>query len=148
VHHCASLSSYVFATKAFPDSRKKNLLNSNNAISLTCPHSMVNFGLLTAEISWQGWGTLVNFNRFSGLASLLHRQCLTEVNQTLHDVWPSPALVCYVYIFGGSLSLMEFCQVQNSHCVQVLCSPIWQHYCTAFKQWVSAKLCGVVPGME
>ena len=28
------------------------------------------------------------------------------------------------YIFGGSCSLIEFCQVQNSHCVQVSHSPI------------------------
>jgi len=24
-----------------------------------------------------------------------------EVNQTLHDVWPSPGLVRYIYIFGA-----------------------------------------------
>jgi len=48
---------------------------------------------------------------------------LTEVNQTLHDVWPSPGLVHYVYIFWGSCPLPEFCQVQNSLCVQVLRSP-------------------------
>jgi len=30
----------------------------------------------------------------------------------------------YIYIFGASCSLTEFCQVQNSLCVQVLCSPI------------------------
>jgi len=36
------------------------------------------------------------------------------VNQTLHDVSPSPGLVNYIYIFGGSCPLTEFCQVQNS----------------------------------
>ena len=46
----------------------------------------------------------------------------TEVNQTLHDVWPSP-LVHYIYIFGGSCPLTEFCQVQNSLYVQVSHSP-------------------------
>jgi len=35
------------------------------------------------------------------LCSLLHRRRSTDVNQTLHDVWPSPGLVHYIglYIF-------------------------------------------------
>ena len=86
---------------------------------------MVNIGLLTAETCWRVWGTTANFNGFRVLASLLHRRRLTDVNQTLHDVWPSPALVHYIYtLFGGFCLLMEFCQVQTSLCVQVLRSPI------------------------
>jgi len=57
--------------------------------------------------------------------SLLQRRRSTEANQTLHDVWPSPARLHYVYIFGGCCPVTEFCQVQNSLCVlQVLRSPI------------------------
>jgi len=26
--------------------------------------------------------------------------------------------------------------------------PFWQHYCTAFEQWASAKVCSVVQEME
>jgi len=37
----------------------------------TCPHNMVNFGLLTAEILWRVWGTPANFNGFHVLAALL-----------------------------------------------------------------------------
>jgi len=48
---------------------EKNLLNSN--ISSTCPHNMVNFGPLTAEIGWWVWGTPANFNGFRVLATLL-----------------------------------------------------------------------------
>jgi len=44
----------------------------------------------------------------SRLGSLLQRRRLTEVNQTLHDVWPSAGCVYYIYIFGGSCRLMEF----------------------------------------
>jgi len=44
---------YIFATKACIDNRKKNLLNGS--ISSTSPHSMVNFGPLTAEIGWWVW---------------------------------------------------------------------------------------------
>ena len=40
----------------------KKLLSSD--MSSTCPHNMVNFGLLTAEICWRVWGTTTNFNGF------------------------------------------------------------------------------------
>jgi len=46
------------------------LLSSN--MSSTCPHNMVNFGLLAAETSWPVWGTPANFNWFRILAALLH----------------------------------------------------------------------------
>jgi len=85
---------------------------------------MVNFGPLAAEIDRWVWGTPANFDRFRILASLLQWCHSTEANQTLHDVWPPPGLVHYVYIFGGSCPLTEFYQVQNSLCDQVLCSPI------------------------
>jgi len=49
---------------------------------------MVNFGPLTAEIGSGVCDTPANFNGFRVLASLLHRLRSTEVNQTLHDVWP------------------------------------------------------------
>ena len=85
----------------------------------TCPHNMVDFGPLAAEIDPVVWGISANFNWFRVLALLLQRR-----RSTVHDVWPSPGLVHYIYIFGGSCSVTEFCQVQNSLCVQVLRSPI------------------------
>jgi len=70
-------------------------------------------------------GTPANFNGFRVLASLLHRRRTTEVKQTLHDAWPSPPLVHYIYIhFGVSCPLTEFCQLQNSLYFQDLRSPI------------------------
>ena len=47
----------------------KKLLSSN--ISSICPHNMVNFGPLAAEIDPVVWGTPANFNRFRVLAALL-----------------------------------------------------------------------------
>jgi len=85
---------------------------------------MVNFVPLTAEICLPVWSTPANFNRFRILASLLQRRLSPEANQTLHDLWPSPGLVHYIYIFGGFCPLTEFCQVQNSLYVQVLHSRI------------------------
>jgi len=61
-HHRTILSGDIFGTKACIDNRK-NVLNSNT--SSTCPHNMVNFVLLTAEIRWRVWGTPANFNGFT-----------------------------------------------------------------------------------
>jgi len=118
----------------------KKLLNSD--ISPTCLHNMVNFGPLAAEIGSVVWGTPANFNRFRVLAALLQRRRLTEANQTLHDLWPSPGLVHYIFI-SGLLPVTEFCQVQNSVCVQVLRSPILTALLHGTRVGASAKLCGV-----
>ena len=59
----------------------KNLLSSN--ISSTCPHNMVNFGPLAAEIFSLVWGTPGNFNRFRVLAALLHGTLIVGDSQTL-----------------------------------------------------------------
>ena len=80
-HHPTTLSGYIFATKACIDNWKKNLLSSN--ISSTCPHNMVNFGPLAAEVVSLVWGTRANFNRFRILAVLLHGTLVVGVSQTL-----------------------------------------------------------------
>jgi len=59
---------------------------------------MVNFSSLTAEICCRVFGTPANLNGFRLLAVLLHRRRLTEVNQTLHDVWYT------IYAFVGALA--------------------------------------------
>ena len=92
----------------------KNLLSSN--ISSTCPHNMVNFGPLAAEIISLVWGTPGNFNGFRVLAALLHGILVVGVSQTLrrwtedatyirqggHHVWHWPTFLVffsfYVYI--------------------------------------------------
>jgi len=79
-HHPTTLSGYIFATKACIDNRKKNLSSSN--ISSTCPHNMVNFGPLAAEIVSSVWGTPGNFNGFRVLAALLHGTLVVGVSQT------------------------------------------------------------------
>jgi len=59
---------------------EKNLLSSN--ISSTCPHNMVNFGPLAAEMVSLVWGTPCNFNGFQVLAALLHGTLVAGVSQT------------------------------------------------------------------
>ena len=80
-HHPTTLSGYIFAIKACIANRKKNLLSSN--IFSTCPHDMVNFGPLAAEIFSLVWGTPANFNWFRILAALLHGTLVVGVSQTL-----------------------------------------------------------------
>jgi len=136
----------IFATKACIDNRK-NLLDSN--ISPMFPHNMANFGPLTAEMSLPcSLGHRSKFQRVSRLALVTAATLLTEANQTLHDVWPSPGLVYYIslYIIGGSCRLTEFCKIHfASKSWAVL---FWQRYCTALQQRASAEFCGVVYGME
>jgi len=68
-HHRTILSGCIFAAEACIDNWKKNLLNTDT--SSTCPHNMVNCGLLTAEICWRVWRTPANFNVFRVLTALL-----------------------------------------------------------------------------
>jgi len=60
---------------------EKNLLSTN--ISSTCPHNMVNFSPLAAEIISGVWGTPANFNGFRILAALLYSTLVVGVSQTL-----------------------------------------------------------------
>ena len=101
-HHRTILSGCrpIFAAEACIDNRK-NLLNIDT--SSTCPHNMVNFGILKAEICWRVWGTPSNFNGFRVLAALLHDTLVVGVSQTLrrwtegatyvrqgdHHFWPT-----------------------------------------------------------
>jgi len=89
---------YIFATKAYINNRKK-IVKQQYLLHTVRPHN---------------------------LASLLQGHRSTEVNQTLHDVWPSPWLRnCRpIYILVGCCPVMEFFQLQNSLCVQVLRSAI------------------------
>jgi len=93
-HRTTTLASgYIFTIKACIDNWK-NLLSSN--ISSTCPHNLVNFGPLAAEIVSLVWGTPANFNGFRILAALLHGTVVVAVSQTLRR-WTEGA----TYIWQG-----------------------------------------------
>jgi len=99
IRHLRTITGCIFATKACIDNRRKKLVKQQYLFHMSA--QFANFGPLTAEIV-AVWGTAANFNGFRVLPSLLQRRCSPEANQTLHDVWPSPALVHYMYIFGWS----------------------------------------------
>jgi len=67
-HHRTNLSGCIFATTALIDNRKKTFKQQYFS---TCPHNMVNFGILAAEIGWPVWGIPANFNSFR----VLQRYC-------------------------------------------------------------------------
>jgi len=77
-HHPTTLSGYIFATAEHIDNRKKPA-----NVSSTCPHNMVNFGPLAAEIVSLVWGTPANFNGFRVFfAAILHGTLVASVSQT------------------------------------------------------------------
>jgi len=145
-HHHTTLSGCIFATKACIGNRGKSVKQQYVL------HMSSQYGELRLTNGWHLFGSLstpANFNGFRVLPSLLQRRRSLKANQTLHDVWPSPGLVHYIYIFGGSCPLTEFCPVQNSLYVQVLHCPILAALlCTPLQQRASAEVCGVVQGME
>ena len=77
VQLCRSISSQVRHILTIG----KKLLSSN--ISSTCPHNMVNFDPLAAEIDLVVWGTPANFYGFRVLQALLHGSQVVSVSQTL-----------------------------------------------------------------
>jgi len=109
---------------------------------------MANFGPLTAEIGSGICSTPANFNGFRVLPLLLQRCCSSEANQTLHNVWPSPGLVHCIYIFEGSCPWWHFTQCKIHFMSRSCVLLYWQRYCTALQQRASAKLCGMVQGIE
>jgi len=100
LHTIAHLcQAYVSATKACIDNQKKPVKQQYlfHMSPQYCELRPTN-----GWDSWWVWGTLANFNGFRVLASLLHRLRSMELNQTLHDVWPSPGMVHYIYILPGA----------------------------------------------
>jgi len=120
MHYRTTLSGYIFTTKAL-STVEKNFLNSN--ISSTYPHDMMNFGPLRLR-SLGEFGVPQQIS--TGFASWL-RYC-TDVAQRrstkLCTMFGRLLGWCTIYAFWGFCPLTEFCQVQNSLCVQVLRSPI------------------------
>jgi len=94
---------------------EKNLLSSN--ISSTCPHNMVNFGPLAAEIVSLVWATPANFNGFRVLAALLHGTLVVGVSQTaalnigrhLYSAgWPSRWALAHISSYINFLFFLDY----------------------------------------
>ena len=111
-------------------------------MSSTCPHNMVNFGQLAAEICWRISTGIASWQRYcSDVTQRRPTKLCTRFGRVLR---------CYtIYIFPGALApWLNFarCKIHfaSKSCVLLYC----QRYCTALQQRASAKLYGVVQGME
>jgi len=100
---------------------RKSVSNSNT--SSTCPHIMVIFRLLTAEIGSGVLGTPANFHGFQVLASLLQRRLNEGQPNFAWCLAVSWADTLYI-LFWRLLPPNGILQVQNLLCVQVMCYPI------------------------
>jgi len=92
---------------------RKNLLSSY--ISSTCPHNMVNFGPLAAEIVSLVWGTPGNFNGCRVLAAWLHGTLVVGISQTLWR-WTEDT----IYIRQGGHHVGHWPTFLVSHCFYLL----------------------------
>jgi len=109
-------------------------------------HNMVNFGPLTAEIGWRVWDS---HQISTGFASRL-RYCTNVAQRRSTKLCTLGRLlgwytICIHFGEGGSWNFVT-CKIHfaSKSCVLLY----WQRYCTALEQCASAKLCGVVQGME
>jgi len=123
--------------------RKKNLLNSNS--SSTCPHNMAHFGPLMAEIRL---GHPNKFQRVSRLAFVTAATSVTggqpDFARCLAVSWADT-----LYTFSEAIAPWQnFVRCKIYFTFKSCVCLYWQRYCTALQQRASAKLCGVVQGME
>jgi len=85
------------------------------------------YGELRSTNGWDRFGCLGHPSEFQRVSHLSFVTAATSLNGSQPNfAWCLAIswLVHYIYIFGDSCPITEFCQVQNSLCVQVLRSPI------------------------
>ena len=142
-----TLSGCIFAIKACIDTRK-SLLNSN--VSSTCPYNMVNVGPLTAEIGSGVWGTQ-QISTVSRLGFLITAPTLLNGDQPNFARCLAVSCAVYnIYTFWGLLlpngifSAVKL-TLRPSLAFSYVASITARHSSSGRR---SAKLCGVVQGME
>jgi len=86
---------------------------------------------------------LRHVSRVSRLGFVTAATSLNGSQPNFHDVWPSPGLVHYIYIFGGSWPWRNFARCKIYFASNLALSYYWQRYCTALEYWASATLCGI-----
>jgi len=122
------------------------MLNGN--ISSIRLYNMVNFGPLTVETCWRVWWpqqistSFVSWLRYC--SDVAHRRA------TKHCTIIGRLLGWYViYTISGALAPWRNFARCKIHFTSKSCVLLyWQRYCTAFEQRPSAKLCGMLQGME
>ena len=111
------------------------MLSSN--IFSTCLQNMTDSGPLTAEIGSGVWGTPANFNGFRVFGFLTAATSLTGGQPNFAR--------CSAVSWDGTY-IFARCKVDVTWKFCVLLH--WQRYSSVLQQRASAKLCGMVQGME
>jgi len=135
-HDRTTLSSWIFATKACIDNRKKKLVDQQYLL-----HTSSQYGELLLTSSWDQFGVWAPqqiqrvLRGFCVLALLVERRRSPEANQTLHDIWPSPGLLHYIYTLSGALvpwRNFATCEIHFASKTSFVLH--WQHSCMALQQ--------------
>ena len=137
-HHPTTLSGYIFATETCIDNRKKNLSRSN--MSSTCPHNMVNFGPLAAEIDPVVWGTpqistgFASWQRYCTASSSGRHPNFAALNRRRHLCLagrPSRWALAHILV----------CRFLSSCCDAFFYFVVWRHLVNAIRwNWIYWQL--------
>ena len=127
----SKLNTGRFALRAMLPVKIATCAPSHNFVGLylrnssTCPHNMVNFGPLMTKTGWRVLGITGKFQRVSCLGFVTAPTWLNDRGQPQFARCLTVFCAGTLYIhFPGLFPLRDFCQVQNSLCVQVLRFPI------------------------
>ena len=96
-------------------------------------HMSSQYGELRPANGWDRFGSTGHpskFQRVSRLALVTAATSLTGGQPNLHDVWPSPGLVYYVYILGALAPWWNFVSCKSHFASKSCVLQYWQHYCT------------------
>jgi len=117
-----------------------------------CSHNMLNFRPLTTEIGSGVWATPANFNGFLRLGFVTATTSLNGSQPNfalcLAIFWTATLYIRPIHFQGALVPWWNFarCKIHfpSKSCVLLYL----QRYCTSLQQLASAKLSGVVQGME
>ena len=118
-HHHTTLSGYIFTTKARIGSQKKKLKQRYLL------HISSQYGKLQPTSGWDRFGSLGHPSKFQRVSRLGFITALTSLSAGQPNFARCLAISCsgtlYIH-FKGSCPILvtEFCQVQNSRCIQFL----------------------------
>jgi len=135
-HHRTTLSGHIFANKAPIGNRKKILLSSN--ISSTCPHNMVNFGLIAAEIGPVVWAPqlistgFASWQRYCTALQYWAAAKLCGVEQTVPPIFDRAAITLGIgphssYLLSHNGDVFQYANEKCSTCMKTSLPKLHRH---------------------